>query len=82
MDSTLNCSKCGGAMEEGFVMDIGHSSVTQSTWVEGKPERSLWTGLLIKEGLLIKDRQKLSVTTFRCETCGFLESYAKGETPA
>lgn len=73
MNPTLNCPKCGGAMEEGFLMDVG-STLVQSHWLEGKPERSFWTGLKTS------DRQQLTVMTYRCETCGFLESYARGDS--
>ncbi len=78
MNPTLNCSKCGGAMEEGFLLEFTHGSLIQSRWLEGKPERAHWTGLKTR------GRQELTVMTYRCETCGFLESYAgdKGEAPA
>ena len=74
MNPTLNCPKCNGTMEEGFSLDSGHYSIpAQSQWLEGKPERSFWTGLVTK------NRQLLAVITYRCEACGFLESYARDE---
>jgi hypothetical protein len=39
-------------------------------WMEGNPEKSFWTGLKTT------GRQRYSVMTYRCERCGFLESYA------
>ena len=42
-----------------------------STWVEGSPEKSFWTGLSLK------GRKMIEVQTYRCHRCGFLESYAK-----
>ena len=58
-------------MEPGFVADKGHYSVPDTQqWVEGTPERSFWSGLKLK------DRQVLPVSTYRCERCGWLESYA------
>jgi hypothetical protein len=58
-------------MEEGFVMDRTYGGVEASTWVEGAPRRSIWTGVKVK------DAQTFSVITFRCATCGYLESYAR-----
>ena len=58
-------------MEEGFVLDLGHhSSRTPSTWIEGKPEKSFW------KGLNLKDREQVPITSFRCKTCGLLLNYA------
>jgi hypothetical protein len=58
-------------MEPGFVFDRRHhESKETQTWVEGTPERSFWTGLKTK------GREQHTVRTFRCERCGYLESYA------
>ena len=71
----LECLRCGGSMEQGFVADTGHLSVPDTqTWVEGAPERSFWSGLKVK------DREVLPVTTHRCVRCGYLESYAAAPT--
>ena len=68
----LTCARCGGAMEQGFVVDKGHYSAPETQeWVEGAPERSVWTGLKTKE------RAVRPVTTYRCARCGYLESYAR-----
>ena len=73
MTTPQECSRCRGKMEPGFVLDRGHanSSNTQK-WVEGDPERSFW------QGLKTKGRDQHSVRTYRCERCGYLESYAMG----
>jgi len=56
-------------MEEGFVLDQQrHNAATVSKWVEGSPEKRWW-------GLNIRGRKVLSVITFRCARCGYLESY-------
>lgn len=69
---TMACVKCGGAMEEGFVLDRGHYDTRKVTeWVEGEPEPSLWLGLKTS------GRAVLKVATWRCTDCGFLESYAR-----
>ena len=68
---SIVCPKCNAAMEEGFILDLGHFDAgTVSQWVEGAPERSIWTGIKTK------DREKFQVTTYRCADCGYLESYA------
>jgi hypothetical protein len=59
-------------MEEGYVLDIGYGTVTTSSWVEGPPQKSRWSGLVTK------GRRKLPVTVYRCSKCGFLESWATG----
>ena len=66
-----DCPKCGRRMEPGFFLeykDGDRRGLTQ--WVSGPAEKSLWMGIKIK------GRQVLPVTVFRCERCGFLESYA------
>jgi hypothetical protein len=66
----LNCPKCKGMMELGFVIDHGHGGVrTVSQWAEGEPQKSFWTGLKVSE--------PKEVSTHRCTACGYLESYAK-----
>ncbi len=57
-------------MEEGFVLDSSYAATVQPKWMEGRAEKSVWTG--VKMG----GRAKHPVTTFRCAKCGYLESYA------
>ena len=45
----------------------------QSVWVEGTPEPSLWAGIKTR------GRRLLSTVTYRCPTCGLLQSYARQE---
>jgi ribosomal protein S27AE len=73
MPQPKQCPKCGGSMEEGFVLDRSHGGVAVASWVERPPETSLWTG--IKLG----GRTQSRIATWRCGRCGFLESYATGE---
>lgn len=67
----LPCPKCSGKMQEGFMLDRQDALRQVSTWVEGTPEKSLWTGIRLK------GRRTIDTCTFRCDKCGFLESYAK-----
>ena len=64
------CPKCSTAMEPGFVLDQTYGANTQSSWIEGAPERSFWTGVKLK------GRERIPLVTFRCPRCGYLESYA------
>ena len=70
----INCPRCEGLMEEGFILDHGHYDAKRvNTWVEGEPVKSFWSGLKVK------DKQQFAVRTFRCAGCGYLESYATEE---
>jgi predicted nucleic-acid-binding Zn-ribbon protein len=71
MSDEVKCPKCNGLMEEGFLLDRGPEHfLFQSNWVEGKAEKSFWTGLNIK------NRKQREIILFRCSVCGFLEFYA------
>ena len=57
-------------MLKGFIFDRGHyEHKEQQVWVEGEPERSLWSGVKTK------DRNAYSVDAYRCVSCGRLEFY-------
>ena len=45
MEKPTTCPRCGGQLKEGFVLDHAYLSVWRSLWVEGKPEKSSWSGL-------------------------------------
>jgi len=57
-------------MQEGFVADCADGAVFPNAWSPGKPQKSFWGSIKIEE----KDRRVIA--SFRCEQCGFLESYA------
>lgn len=64
-------------MSEGFVADRSqHGAAGVPSWVEGEPERSVWTGLKLS------GKSRLEIATWRCIRCGFLEQYASGEPSA
>ena len=65
------CPKCNGKMDEGFILDDTHGGRVQAEWAEGPPRRSIWTGIKIA-----KDARH-PITAFRCQKCGYLESYAR-----
>ena len=65
-----HCPKCQGSMTEGVVVDNSQGMLSVSSWVEGKPAKSVWVGLKLG------GKKPIETTTFRCNRCGFLESYA------
>ena len=70
--SIHDCPKCGGRMAEGFVADQTYGATTVSSWYAGPPRKSFWTGLKLK-GV-----ENHAIVTWRCDRCGFIESYAPG----
>jgi hypothetical protein len=69
--ASLTCPRCQGHMDEGVTLDRIHRGMnTVTQWIEGAPEKSFWTGLKMK------GKEQFPVKTFRCERCGYLESYA------
>ena len=67
---SLTCPRCSGQMETGFIVDEGYGSRTAAQWVEGEPEKSIWVGIKLR------GKRKLSIATYRCRRCAYLESYA------
>ena len=63
-------------MEQGFVVDFTYGSRMVSQWAAGAPEKSFWSGTKSPENRLVP------IGTFRCEACGYLESYARPEFEA
>ena len=64
------CGKCGGAMEIGVVVDHGYGTNYPERWQKGEAKVSFWWGLRENR------KAQLDVETWRCDRCGFLESYA------
>jgi hypothetical protein len=57
-------------MEEGFTIDMGdYSMPSVGAWHAGKPQKAWW-------GLKVNKTDKREVQTWRCTSCGYLESYA------
>ena len=71
---SMRCPKCGGPMEEGFVRDTTAGADLHVKPAEGRAAcRSFWLGVVTK------GREEYPVISYRCEGCGFLESYARPE---
>ena len=57
-------------MEEGILLELKDGNQKAATeWVEGRPVKKWY-------GLSIRGRRKLTIETWRCGRCTFLESYA------
>lgn len=77
MSTEQRCPKCGGPMAQGFVADFDHGGSRHvASWVEGAPHKKFWVGTEIPAG------KSIPIGTFRCEKCGFLESFARPEFAA
>lgn len=72
MDMSYQCSKCNSDMEEGFLLEKA-DVLSSETWVAGKPDKSLFSGLSLKSKIVY------DVKTFRCIAGGYLDSYALGK---
>jgi hypothetical protein len=76
-DEKRSCSKCGGDMDVGFLIDLYQKNpaiefAEQMEWVEGDSEqRSALTG-----GVTLAGKNRRKVSTYCCTDCGYLESYA------
>ncbi len=71
------CPRCAGRMEQGFVVDNAHGGARLvSHWVEGPPEKAFWTRTKAPSAA------QIPIGTFRCSSCGFLESWARPEFKA
>jgi hypothetical protein len=66
------CLRCGGEMEEGFLLDETQGSYRVVRWVEGPAEKSAWTGVKVKRG-----KRKLPLSATRCTRCGAVDLYAR-----
>lgn len=73
------CPKCNSEMESGFLIDRSTYWVTYvGQWAKGDPQLPMWFGPpdVIRQP---KARDLIPIRTFRCKSCGFLESYAREE---
>jgi len=71
MEASMNCLRCKGDMEQGFLLDHSHNSNFAGKWVKGSPERSTLSDAAVKTPVHTKE-----IVTYRCTACGYLESYA------
>ena len=73
----IRCPKCNDVMVQGFIFDRADGGQRRViNWVEGAPDKAFWTITRIHQ------EKCIPVGTFRCSSCGFLESYARPEFAA
>ena len=70
MPSDVKCSKCSGEMQEGLVVDLNYSGILQSMWIEDQAGNGIGPGTT-------DGKRKVKTITYRCSSCGYLDSYAK-----
>ncbi len=73
--AAISCPKCQGDMTQGYVLDFTPLGVRVRFWNAGHPKKAGGCG--IKDSSL-----QVPIATFRCQSCGFLESYAREEYAA
>ena len=59
-------------MEEGFIPDKSYMELVIPKWLEGPPQISFWS----LRGIKVARKRSHPVRTYRCDQCGYLESYA------
>ncbi len=74
MGAPAKCPGCGGRMEEGFIPDITRNAVLPSCWHPGPPEKATFFGLPV--GTKIDSKRMQPIRTWRCSSCGLLQSFA------
>ena len=67
------CPRCDKRMERGYIPDGVQNGSKISCWMPGAPQRSFWLSLWVPKS------QVVPIGTFRCPSCGLLESYARPE---
>ena len=67
------CEKCGGTMEQGFVVDMSYMACEVSSWGKGVPRAGFLGGTKLPSGT------RIPIRIFRCDECGYLEHYARRE---
>lgn len=78
----LKCPKCDGTMEQGYTADYGHGgTVFLGHWIRGRPSQaflSMFDALRITKPF----GPFIPIGVYRCQSCGFLEFYARDEFQA
>ena len=70
--SKTTCPKCSGRMEQGFMPDSKQNGTKVTEWTEGAPQKGIF-GIVRTRGL-----RNLTIEAWRCQRCGYLETYAPG----
>lgn len=71
MEATPNCLRCDTPMEVGFLLDEQRNGFNQGRWCPGFPTKG-WVSPVAGKHV----KESIPVVSFRCPSCGVLESYA------
>jgi len=71
VESSKTCPKCQGATEPGFIPDVSYGAGLKAAWLEGVPDKGVFGSLKTR------GKRRIDITTHRCTSCGYLESYAR-----
>lgn len=79
MTDDLRCLRCKGDMEQGFMPEYAHPTLLVTRWYLGAPKEAeiKLLGMKVAEWLDVKEADMRLVVTYRCVSCGYLESFAK-----
>lgn len=73
-EATILCPKCQGEIVQGYMRDFTFLGVRVSEW-NARPPKKFFVGSIMDSTL------QIPIVTFRCQSCGFLEWYARKEIP-
>lgn len=66
------CPECSGNMKQGYSVVSPFPGVAFS-WIAGAPTKTFFGGLVVPW------HKRVPIAHFRCESCGYLKSYARKE---
>lgn len=74
----MKCTVCGGALEDGFLPDVGTAQTWAAVWVAGEPsmQSSFWQKLRTGGGVNLDGVEARAIDARRCTECGHLELFA------
>ena len=75
----MNCPKCNGEMDARYVYGRSNVFAIVNFWVERESMKNRSIGSMFTEtgDASSTSSDTIPVATFRCQSCGFLESYAR-----
>ena len=81
--SAMSCPKCQGGMVRGFTIDRSQQLVFLNEWAKGESKKDWWFFATFKNLVRLPESSKsIPSGAYRCQSCGFLESYAREEFAA
>lgn len=73
MDEATGCTRCGGALRQGFLEDKGDRGAIAASrvlsWIDGPGEKGVFGGAKVL------GKNRYDVQAFRCENCGHLDLF-------